>query len=137
MKHKGKCKSEFIDSRNENLRREFLERLGKNGRSLGDIFKDIASSAPADRFYISEERAQRVVGELNHPRDRAGGRKRHPRLEMAEELQRRVNALRQTNPRMSLREAVFQVVNSPAPAFYLSPNTIRTILYENHKANRS
>lgn len=129
-------KSYFIPSRNENLYREFLNRLGKNGRSIREIFDDLAANAPADRFYISEEQAQRIVSRLNRGKTFTRN-SRSPRVRMARDIQRRVNNLRKANPRMSLREAVYQVVNSPAPAFYLTAGSIRTILYTLHRAKRS
>lgn len=121
---------DYIQSRNSNLRREFLARLGQNGMTLDRIYKALSSDTPADRFYISEERAYRLLrfGIRNaspHPH----GNPLPQKLRMLAEIRRRVNALMEADPGLSLRDAVFEVVNSPAPAFYLTPSSIKTILF--------
>lgn len=139
MKKKG-SKCDYIAERNKNLRREFLARLGRNGRKLDDIFTELAGVG-ADRFYISEEQAVRLIHnsefimhnygeEARNPetRIRKGGYNRRRQL-MVAEIARRVRELRSQSPGMQLKEAVFRVVNSPAPSFYISPSTIKTIIY--------
>lgn len=131
MKHKGST-CDFIDSRNKALRQEFLERLGRNGRTLQQVFDELAR-IPAPRFFISEERAYMQLKRYFTPR---GGSPRETGAHMLdntrhklEDIRRRVKALMAANPGMELRDAVFEVVNGPAPSFYLTPRSIRTILY--------
>lgn len=112
---------DYTSSRNENLRREFLARLGRNGKSVTEVIESLTGIG-APRFYISEERALSILKNERAPL--LGTR----RLMMAE-IKRRVRTLRIANPSMSMKDAVFQVVNSPAPNFYLTFSSIKTILY--------
>lgn len=126
MKKKGNgC--DYLKSRNENLQREFFARLGRNGRTVKQAMADI-SRAGADRFYISEERAYSEVKKLIDKEGLLHDRLPN-RLAMLREIQRRTAALMVERPDLSLRDAVFEVVNSPAPSFYLTPGSIRHLLY--------
>ena len=124
----GKRKSDFIESRNEHLRRAFRLCLAVYGGGVMELFETVATM-PAPRFYMSEERALYLINEKRR-QSAVWNRKMTPsRREMVNEIERRVEELQRSQPGLSLRDAVFEVVNSPAPAFYLTPNTIRTILY--------
>lgn len=143
MKKKG-SKCDYIEERNRNLKREFLARLGKNGKCITQVIADL-TLAPADRFYISEERAVRAVRSMRGEGavrvavgvrgvEGAGGVRVNPRKRaMMGEIMRRVEGLMVRNPDLDLRDAVYEVVNSPAQAFYLTMGSIRTILYEEMK----
>lgn len=135
MKKKGNgCY--YIRQRNENLKREFLARLAINGRNISDAIKAL-TLVPADRFYISEERAESEIRKAwkNNagPKAPRRGLSNPRRQAMIKEIMRRVEVLMRRNPGLSLKDAVFEVVNSPAPSFYLTGGTIRTILYSNLK----
>lgn len=121
-----KSKCDYILSRNHNLRRQYATLLYSSPGSLDEVFAAVASS-PAERFYISEERAYLLLLEK---RLRGGWAVSLPtRRAMLEEIERRVEAMLTVNPGLSLKQAVFNVVNSPAPSFYLTPRSVRTILY--------
>ena len=129
MKKKG-CKCDYIKERNENLKREFLARLGKNGRNISQVIESL-SPVSADRFYINEERATEEIKRL---RNKEKMKTANPRRQaMIREIKKRVDMMMDRNPQLSLKEAVCRVVNSPAPAFYLTPGTIRTIVYQTVK----
>lgn len=126
---KKKCCCDYIEARNENLKKEFFSRLGKDGyKRIDDIFRELAS-VRASRFYINEDRAYKLVrkylatGELP---PRMIPMKRLMLLTMA----RRVETLRAFRPQLTLRDAVYEVVNSQAPSYYLTPRSIRTLLYD-------
>ena len=136
MKKKG-SKCDFILSRNENLKREFFARLGKNKRSISDVIAAV-SSVGADRFYISEERAFMAIKRFHElqtserpclPADFPWIRNPEKR-KMLCEIYERVKKRMEESPGLSLKDAVYEVVNSPAPAFYLTRCSIRTILYK-------
>lgn len=124
MKKKN-SRCDYIESRNSNLRREFLARLGRNGRTLKDVFRSLARESQADRFYINEERAYRLI--------RAGEGYISGRRRMLEDIRTRVDSLMRSDPSLSLKDAVYITVNSPAPGFYLSEETIKTIIYKSRK----
>ena len=131
MKKKG-SKSDYIQSRNENLKREFIKRMGKNGWSVSRVIESL-TMIPADRFYISEERAYGILKKME--KDETSGTagednvRNRRRLTMIMEIKRRVENLLKEEPGKSMQDAVFEVVNSRAPGFYLSQGTIRTLLY--------
>lgn len=145
---KGKC--DFIQSRNENLRREFMARIGRSGRFVIDVFREL-QHCQADRFYISEERALLLIKERiklgisllppGHCRSAVKGKtpagvralrkvlQVDSRRRMIEDIERRVAFMLAADPALPLGEAVFRVVNSPAPSFYLTLDSMRIILY--------
>ena len=49
---------------------------------------------------------------------------------MIEEIARRVEAAMETDEELTFRDAIEKVVNSPAPEFYFTPQTCRTLIYE-------
>ena len=120
---------EFVSSRNEILRRMFLSRVGENGGLVENVFQEMVKM-PAPRFYISEERAYLLLLLRRKKSRRIDCGKMVPsRIRMIEEIERRVEELRRRKPRLSFKSAVFEVVNSPAPAFYLTQKTMQTIVY--------
>lgn len=146
MKKQGNL-CDYVATRNQNLRREYFARLGRNGLTPAAAIAALVN-ARADRFYISEERAYQLLRKeavslkRGAPENTTPGTvpddsapvpddKRLPtRLRMLGEIRLRVEALMERRPDLSLRDAVFEVVNSPAPEFYLTPRSIRTILYQ-------
>lgn len=126
MKNRN-AKCDYLKQRNANIRRELVKRLGNPAVRLDDIFAEMAM-IPVERFYISEERALRLINERRRTgRWPAGMNPR--RIEMIQEIEKRVEWMMALDPDLSLPEAVFRVVNSPAPAFYLTPGSLRTIFY--------
>ena len=128
---KKHCCCEYVRQRNLNLRREVIARIGTR-RSLADIFSEVSASR-AERFYISEERAllliKRKMKTGSWDPDMFPMRRR-----MMEVIEEKVAELRRVDPGMSLREAVFEVVNSPAPSFFLTPGSVRVIFYSSKTA---
>ena len=139
MRKKNSC-CDYIRERNENLRREFLARLGK-ARSVLEIFDDIASNAPADRFYISEEQALKLLRLQARGRGQGAPAQAGPslptRARMLADISSRVDALLASDPSLSLRDAVETVVNYPAPSFYLTPASLCTLFYRAMRARRA
>lgn len=120
MKKKGAC-CDYIMQRNENLRRELCRSLRGSGTTIEQAYRRLSKGGRADRFYISEERACRYLTTSEEPHVKS-------RKRMIEEIRRRVNRIMEENPEMDMKEAVYEVVNSPAPEFYLTPGSIRVIL---------
>ena len=137
MKKKGSI-CDYITSRNENLKREFFARLGKNGRNVSDAINAM-TRVPADRFYISEERAiavlrklsERELRNLREGETRIDSLVKNPRKRaMLKEILSRVNCeMKRAESPIFLEDLIFGVIEKPAPAFYLSRASIRTILY--------
>lgn len=128
MKHKGNCR-EFNRQRDKELTAAFHRiLLGGGNNSIESAFFNAASS-PASRFWVSERRAAYVVGQmLANPSFCDSMIPK--RKEMFEEIFRRFLAVRKKHPSSSIYALVFDIVNSRAPEFYLTPKSSRVILYK-------
>lgn len=103
---------------------------------LNEIGEKIVNS-PAPRFWVSEERAAAVVSAIMRGKP-VLDTMRPTKREMFEEIHRRVVSLKEEHPDWNLCQLVFNVVNSPAPKFYMEPSSalerlfkIRNGWYEN------
>lgn len=94
--------------------------------------RDIIARAvllPAPRFWVSEERAFDVISR------RLAGKPFPPTMRytarlMFAEILRRAQRLHATYPRLHLRDIISQVIHSPAPQFYLTPDSALNIIYK-------
>ena len=92
-----------------------------------DVLK-IAVDCPAERFWVSEERALRVVSSMyRRPLPPMCNRLKR---EMFEEIKRRCEQLLDVHPDWPLSRRVYYVVGRPAPKFYLSVSSAHAILTE-------
>lgn len=130
MKHKG-SKSELAEERNAELLRAYTKLIGERDKiSITEVSKTLAET-PCSRFYISEERANIVVGDLLKGRSLTN---MIPlRREMFLELFRRFMIYKKENPSLTRMEVVSRVCKQPAPKFYLTPSSIVVILYKVRK----
>ncbi len=126
MKHKGSI-IDFTPKRNAEIIRTYRTIIAHADRiDRNKVFAQVANS-PCSRFWVSEERAYQVVLAML---------KGHPivytmtpnKREMFTEIHRRVCLYRTEHPDMLLADAVWDVVNSRAPKFYMTPKTIEEII---------
>ena len=127
MKHLGSI-LEFTAARNADLLRAFrIAVANADGHILlPRIFAQVADS-PAERFWVSEERAAIVISAMLAGRPLP--KMRRNKRDMFNEILRRVIPLRSQSPNRSLFDIVSEVVNQPAPKFYLTPRTVGEIFY--------
>lgn len=124
-KHRGSI-SDYIEERNHALLAAWRKAMSTaDNISWLDVVKK-AVEMPAPRFWCSEEQAMCVVRKLLKGQD--PNVKSVARREMFEEIHRRVVALRTQNPSLTITDAVFKVVHSPAPQFYLSVKSAYVII---------
>lgn len=123
---------EYEDERNKDLIRAYREQLDRHYHhehtlSLKRVFKDVAES-PSRRFWVSEERAAIVISEMMKGKklEKMGKMKR----EMYHEIYKRVIQLRQQYPKLSIIQLVTKVCAQPAPRFYLTPLSVKVIIYK-------
>lgn len=120
-------KSDYTDDRDRALFHAWRKVMDSR---RGPIYwRDAISQAvnmPSPRFWCSEEVATDVVNRLLQGKPM--GVKVKTRREMFEEIFCRVVALRLEDCNLTVAEAVFEVVNSPAPKFYLTPKSAYVIL---------
>lgn len=124
---------EYEEERNENLLRAFYERCKATpSAQVSTIISDTVGM-PSDRFYVSDERAARVINALLQGRE-------YPKMlpthrQMYAEILRRVIELREVHPHWCVMQLVRQVLRTPAPQFYLTPSSAYTII-QRHRHRR-
>lgn len=133
----------FTRERNAALLKAYREQVDAVGYvRLNEIVEKIVNS-PSPRFWVSEERAAAVVSAIMRGKPILETMRRSKR-EMFEEIHRRVVALKEVHPDWHLCQLVFEVVNYPAPKFYMEASSaqerlfkIRNGWYERGKGNYS
>lgn len=140
MKYQG-CILAFTHQRNNELIRAFRKAI--DGRTFIDIAEvsEVVVNTPCSRFWVSEERATVVVAAIIKGKPVLESM-RPTKREMFLEIYNRVIALKNSRPNTPLFDLVMDVVNSPAPKFYMRPRCAMEIIYkikkgfyEKHKRN--
>lgn len=126
MKKKGAV-SDFTKQRNEELKNAFKAQLHLLGTIPTEELFTRAAKMPASRFWVSERRAAEVISKMLKG-DMMFGMNRKKR-EMYVEILIRVKEEMHREPGITVTEATFRAVNSPAPEFYLTPKSARVIIY--------
>lgn len=127
MKHFGSY-FEYEQERNADLMRAYREDLETcKVIRLPEVWRRIANM-PSARFWVSEERATVVVSKML--KGECPNNMRPLKKEMYLEICRRVKLLLDRQPDMSVFQCCVQVVNSPAPKFYMTPLSIRETIYK-------
>lgn len=125
VKKKGSI-FENEDARNQDLMRAYRQLVRECKHIyLPDICKQLVNM-PSERFWVSEERAAIVISDML--KGRSIENMTRNKREMYEEIFSRVQAVRAEHPEMSLTEVVAQVVEGPAPKFYLTPKSAKVII---------
>lgn len=97
---------------------------------LNEVYADI-SEWPARRFYVSEERAYRVVKMMLRGKGLHG---MHPlKQAMFRDICNRVVGLHKRHPEKSIRTLCRKVVLQSAPRFYLSSSAVKNIILKHRK----
>lgn len=131
MKKKGNC-CDFISQRDVELRRVCRRHISRGGvEKISGMWGEVSKS-PASRFYVSEHRMYALI---RHRKKYGhwpnGERINAQRFAMYEEIWRRFTMMQLENPDMGDMDVIIAVVNSEAPSFYLTPQSMRTIYYRN------
>lgn len=114
--------------RNKDLMDAFNRELKyRNYSSINEVWERVANS-PSKRFWVSETRAAIVISKMEHGDllENATPQRR----EMYFEIFERYKKIRSEMPEESLQKIVSSVVCSQAPKFYLTPSSIRVIVYK-------
>ena len=113
--------------RNEELTSVFLRLLG-DGRLAKDVISH-AASLPCSRFWISPDNAQRYIGLRLRGAWGSKGNELRMHVKKIDEIIKRCNG------DYSLRK-ITEVVESPAPCFYLERGSAINIVFETLKKRR-
>lgn len=123
------CTLDFTPERNAALLEAFRREVAAvSSIRLADIGERVVNS-PAPRFWVSEERAAIVVSAILRGKP-ALDAMRPSKREMYQEIHRRVMLLMEERPGSSLCALVAEVVNSPAPKFYMKASSALERLYK-------
>lgn len=133
MRHKGNI-CDFAVIRNKELMRAFRHTIAEC--SFIDLRKacSVVANSPCSRFWVSEERATVLISAMlkgQYPLDSM----RPLKKEMFVEIFKRVVAMQKEQPDIKISDAVFLVVNSPAPKFYMTPDSIVQIIWRIKKGH--
>lgn len=122
--------NEFCEQRDRELHKAFIDILSSAvDVPLREMFA-MAAASPCSRFWVSEERAADIVSAIRRDaRVQERDEMLPKRREMFEEIARRVDIVLKEHPDMPLQHAVRKVICRPAPEFYLTPESARTIIY--------
>lgn len=130
MKHFG-SNFEYAEERNEDIMRAYLQEIARCDQIyLPEIFNRVVNM-PSKRFWVSPKRAAIVIS--NMMRGDTLADMRPTKREMFQEIFRRVLKLQEKNPEMSIYEIAIEVVQEPAPKFYLTAGSARVIIYRAKK----
>ncbi len=132
MKKKQGSIFEYETLRNRDLIRAYDKQIALHFAErkpiiLTEIFSLIADM-PSTRFWVSEERAAIIVAGIMKGDTLEGMGKM--KREMFMEIYKRTMDIRRANPKLSLYHAVAKACNQPAPKFYLTPNSVKVIIYK-------
>lgn len=128
MKYHG-CILEFTDQRNRELINAFRQAVSRQPFVELTTVSHIIVNSPCSRFWVSEERAMVVIAALLKGKPILNSM-RPTKREMFQEIFNRVTNLQAHNPEAPLFDIVMQVVNSPAPKFYMKPRCAMEIIYK-------
>lgn len=126
---KRRSESEFKDQRSKLWLANFRKSLAEQSVISARMAFQEAADSPTPRFWIGEARATRVIREMLKGKNPTEGMSKE-RKKMYDEILRRVVEMRLANPEMNLGDAVFTVVNSPAPSSYLSWQRTKSLIEE-------
>ena len=133
MKHPG-CTIAFSHQRNTELLRAFRHACKTKGFINIAEVSLMTVNSPCSRFWVSEERAAVVVADLLKGRPVLDSMLPLKR-EMFQEIFHRVLAILDNEPHRSIPDIVFEVVNSPAPKFYIEPRSAMEYIYKIKKGH--
>lgn len=133
MKHQG-CIIAFAHQRNTELLRAFRRTCREKGIINIAEVSAITANSPCSRFWVSEERAAVVVADMLRGRPVLESM-RPLKREMFQEIYNRFFAIYSEQPQRSVSDIVFEVVNSPAPKFYIEPRSVMEYIYKIKKGH--
>lgn len=131
MKYKG-CKTNLSKERDAELLRTFETLLRQMSPcTMTDVYEALSAS-PCRRYWVTGDRAIRAIYAMRKMEDVEKLRAR--RYQMYIDIERKARELMKERPHMTFSQAVFKVVRSPAPSFYVDRRTIQNIFTKLYKS---
>lgn len=126
----------MLDERDEELEKAFYDLVEDIGDcvSISDVYEILATQVPCSRYWVTPARAVRAISVMR----RGVTDKWMPeRKRMYKDIEERAKGVMAHRADLSWRQAVSKVVNSPAPSFYLTADSIKNTLYRLRKNRRN
>lgn len=118
---------EYAEERGHCLLTAFRRVMASSGALTQEEACRMAAESTAPRFWVSEERARRVIVKMLEGRDETG-RMLPEKRRMYGELFMRCRRILASSPGADIDDVVFEAVNQPAPSHYMSVATARRII---------
>lgn len=121
----------FAEERIDALMTEYCRYISAPGLiRLADFFVQVVN-LPAPRFWVSFVRAKVVITKIM--KGESISDMRPLKREMFIEIYNRVINIMNSDSSLSLSDAIMHVIESPAPKFYLAPDSAKIMIYKNKK----
>jgi len=114
---------DILDAYNRVLKDFGIEARYKSRR---EIFEKVSESK-ARQFYVSPEEATRVVSKLVNGKDI--GIKNKDKVRMYRDIYSRYLSVKDIHPCITLKDAIFDIIYSEAPSFYIKPNSLKVLFH--------
>lgn len=101
---------------------------------MSEVYASVVDM-PASRFWVSEKRAVFVVSAIFANREAELYGMNPLKMEMFYEIANRIRELQKLQPSARLKELCAEVILQPAPKFYMSQSSAKSII-QRHKKNK-
>lgn len=125
MKKQGSTFS-LETERNNDLLKAFRALFPQSDTTDLSFYQQVADM-PSKRFWVTEERATLVI--LAMHKGTSFKNMLDTKCEMYQEIYRRFLELRKKSPNLPTSILVGEIVNQPAPKFYMTAKSVREIIY--------
>ena len=126
MKKRG-CYFYLEKERNKDLIRAFSKVYSESSDTVNIRFYAEISNQPSKRFWVSEERASIVISKML--KGDTLDYMIHTKREMFKEIYKIYQSFKSKYPHLLHFDLVSMAVNHKAPKFYLTPGTVKEIIY--------
>ena len=131
-------KLDFIEERDRDILNTYdkvLKEFGPSAKYISrhEIFIKVANSE-AKQFYVSPEEAMRIISRINHGLD--PGIRNRDRRQMYFDIHSRYLEIKNQHPSITLKDAIYKIVYSKAPRFYIKPDSLKVLFHHIQKRKR-
>ena len=118
----------FTKERNNDIMRVYRKKIAEASFVFLPAISELVANSPAERFYISPERAAAVVTSMDSGKPLP--RMRSNKAELYGELYRRFVERKKLYPDKPAKTIMASIVVEPAPKFYLTPRSLQEIYFK-------
>lgn len=132
-------KLDFIIERDNNLLDAYDKALKKFGdsakyKSRQEIFEEVVNSE-AKQFYVSPESAMKIISKID--RGKGCNIKNPDKRKMYYDIYEIFISFRKEHPCASMKDAIYNIIYSKAPCFYLKKTSMNVIFHKINKRRKA